>query len=66
MISEIKITLEGVDSNNETVLSYGLDTFLTKAQYKRILVNAAKYFEEDSKFFGDVSKVIKNKANDAA
>jgi len=66
MISEIRITLEGVDSNNETVLSYGLDAFLTKAQYKRILVNAAKYFEADSKFFGDVSKVIKNKANDAA
>ena len=66
MISEIKINLEAYDSNHKTHLCYGLDEFLTKAQYKEILDSAAKHFEADSKFFRDVAKVIKNKANDAA
>ena len=42
MISEIRLTLEGVDSNNETVLCYGLDEFLTKDQYKKILIKACR------------------------
>jgi spore maturation protein CgeB len=66
MISEIRLTLEGVDSNNETVLCYGLDEFLTKDQYKKILIKACRQFEKDATFFGSAAKAIKDKVNDAA
>ena len=66
MISEIRLTLESVDSNNETVLCYGLDEFLTKNQYKKILIKACRQFEKDATFFGSAAKAIKDKVNDAA
>ena len=66
MISEIKINLEAYDSNHKTHLCYGLDEFLTKNQYKKILIKACRQFEKDATFFGSAAKAIKDKVNDAA